>query len=1014
ATDVTSASARLNGQVTGTAGENPAVYIYWGDEDGGTVAENWDNELSLGTMAEGPFYADLSGLINGRTYYYRCYVADSTTGLWASSTDTFQAVTATVVFEEGDYWRYFKGYSTPATGWNAIGFNDADWLLGRTGIGYGDGDDNTNLTDMEDHYVTVYMRYTFWVDYPEQVTNLAFTVDYDDGFVAFINGGEVAREGVPQGQNHQTEAANHEAGTPQVIDLTQHISRLAVGDNVFAIEVHNQDISSSDLSMIPELIMTGGLREPQPDIRLDPEAMDFSQVNVGLSSDLTFNIENTGALPLQVASLEVVGLDKASYAIISPAVPLTLPASGGTQAVTVRFAPKAARPYNYASVAVASDDPDRPVASVSLQGQGLATTQKSLDISGGIGGESLAIAKKDPYVLLGQGATLTILDVSDPCNPAAVGRARLADVIQAIAVSGNTAYAACGSSGLLPVDITDVSTPAALGAVDTPGYAYDAAARGTTLCVADGPRGLAFYDISTPAAPALRGAYQTQGPATAVALSGTTAYVLDARLGLQIVDVAGSTAVLLGSLNQIEFGRSITLSGTLACITDSLGNLFVVDAANPAAPVLRGRLRLLATGASAEVTRVDTNDLAYVATGDQGIEVVLLSDPASPVHVGAYDTAGQACDLAVSGSQIYVADGSSGMEVLRIDGSGAAIRPVGAYRLQSSPYAAASDGPLAFVAAGRLGLVTVDLSVPASPGLVSVLDNMLEADIYKDNAVDLFDFSLLGRYWGTDGALGGDIYRDNVVDALDLAKLAADWLSTDSLDEVQDIVVAGTLAYLANGRSGFQIADMSDPSAPRAVGDYQTYGSACSVAVEGSVAAVADGTSVYILNVSNPSAPSLVGRWESAGWAKGVAIAGEFAYVADGGKGLQILNLADASHVASFDTPGVAYSVVVANNVAFVADGRTGVLILDVTAPAVPSPIGNFDTGTVAVDVAVAGSLLYVAGGTNVTVVDISSPALPVLYARSNAPVRSLSTAVSGSRIIVSDTKGGLLILALQ
>jgi hypothetical protein len=403
-----------------------------------------------------------------------------------------------------------------------------------------------------------------------------------------------------------------------------------------------------------------------------------------------------------------------------------------------------------------------------------------------------------------------------------------------------------------------------------------------------------------------------------------------------------------------------------------------------------------------------------VATEDQGIEVVLLSDPDSPVHMGAYDTAGQASDLVVSGSQVYVADGDSGMEVLRIGGSGAGISPIGSYRFQSSPYAAATGSPLAFVAAGDLGLITVDLSVPASPELVSVLDNMLEADIYRDNAVDLFDFSLLGEYWGSDGTLGGDIYKDNVVDQLDLAKLAADWLSTDSLDEAQDIVVTGTTAYLANGRSGFQIVDISDSFAPRAVGDYLTYGPACSIAVEGSIAMVADGTSVYVLNVSNPSAPSLVGRWESGGWAKGVAIEGTLGYVANGGRGLQILNLTDASPVALYDTLGVAYSVAVANNIAFVADGRTGVQIIDVTTPSSPSPISSFDTGSVAVDVAVAGSLLYTACGTGITVVDVSNPAVPILYAESNAALRSLSTAVSGSQIIVSDSKGGLVILRLE
>ncbi|MBN2270380.1 MAG: choice-of-anchor D domain-containing protein [Sedimentisphaerales bacterium] len=801
---------------------------------------------------------------------------------------------------------------------------------------------------------------------------------------------------------------------PGRVDITVRFSP----DSVRIFNNAQVDVGAGGLPPVSKVTVTGeGIPPelPEPHIEISPGELAFGDVPVGGQSELSFDIRSTGKGTLGIRSLEVVGLDKAAYSFVSPpAVPFELPPETGVQTIIVRFLPGSGREYGYSAVAVGSKDPNKPVSVVSLGGQGIASPVASLLVVGSIGGDTRAIALSNQYALLGQGATLTILNVSDPCNPTAVGLARLADVIQAVTTVGNTAYAAGGASGLLPVDITDVSTPAALAVADTPGYAYDVAASGTTLCVADGPEGLAFYDISTPTAPALRGTYETQGSATAVALSGTTAYVLDDQLGLQIVDVAGTAGILVGSCNRIEFGRSITLAGTLACITDSLGNLFVVDAVDPAAPVLRGQLRLLGTGMSIEVARIDINDVAYVAAGDQGIEVILLSEPDSPVHLGAYDTSGQASDLTVFGSSICVADGDAGMEVLNIAGSAADISPVAAYRFQSSPYAAGTGSPLAFLAAGEFGLLTVDLSVPASPEFVSVVDNMLEADMDKDNAVDLFDFSLLGRYWGSNGTLGGDIHKDNVVNALDLAKLAADWLTANSLNEVQDIVVTGTIASLANGRSGFQIVDISDPFAPQAIGDYRTYGPACSIAVDGSVAMVADGTSVYVLNVSNPSAPSLVGRWESGGWAKGVAIDGAFGYVANGGRGLQILNLADASPAASYDTPGTAYSVAVANNIAFVADGQAGVQILNVATPSSPSPISSFDTGSLAVDVAVSGSLLFVAGQTSITVVDVSSPVHPLLYARSNAAVRSLSTAVAGAQIIVSDSKGGLAILRLE
>jgi hypothetical protein len=52
----------------------------------------------------------------------------------------------------GDIWKYFEGTGEPSGGnvnWTRrTGFDDSGWLSGPTGIGYGDGDDATELGDM--------------------------------------------------------------------------------------------------------------------------------------------------------------------------------------------------------------------------------------------------------------------------------------------------------------------------------------------------------------------------------------------------------------------------------------------------------------------------------------------------------------------------------------------------------------------------------------------------------------------------------------------------------------------------------------------------------------------------------------------------------------------------------------------------------------------------------------------------------------------------------------------------
>ncbi len=161
----------------------------------------------------------------------------------------------------GDTWRYLKGTQAPPTAWKTLGYSDSAWLEGRTGIGYGDDDDATELEDMRQAagnagYLTVYLRKSFTVSDPAALDQLILSVDFDDGFVAYLNGTEIARENVTGANPLFSDAASndHEAGEPEEYDVTARKALLVPGENVLAIELHNASRSSSDASMIPRLI----------------------------------------------------------------------------------------------------------------------------------------------------------------------------------------------------------------------------------------------------------------------------------------------------------------------------------------------------------------------------------------------------------------------------------------------------------------------------------------------------------------------------------------------------------------------------------------------------------------------------------------------------------------------------------------------------------------------------------------------------------------------------------------
>ena len=153
-----------------------------------------------------------------------------------------------------DVWRYFVGASEPPSDWETPGFNDISWLIGDGGIGYGDGDDNTIIGATP----SVYMRQSFNVTDITVLENAKLHADYDDAFVAYLNGVEIARStnifGTPPAYNTLAsidhEAALYAGYDPEVWEISAATinSLIVEGANYLCIQVHNAAYASSDLS----------------------------------------------------------------------------------------------------------------------------------------------------------------------------------------------------------------------------------------------------------------------------------------------------------------------------------------------------------------------------------------------------------------------------------------------------------------------------------------------------------------------------------------------------------------------------------------------------------------------------------------------------------------------------------------------------------------------------------------------------------------------------------------------
>ena len=149
-------------------------------------------------------------------------------------------------------WKYTTGPAKPPQNWNQPDFDDSTWKSGQAGFGYGDGDDRTVLRDMRGRYTSVYVRTAFELMEGQGIDSLYLYVNFDDGFVAYLNGRKIAAASVTQADG-KTRIHLHEARGHEEFAIPKAGRVLKPGWNVLAIEGHNATIDSSDFSLDPIL-----------------------------------------------------------------------------------------------------------------------------------------------------------------------------------------------------------------------------------------------------------------------------------------------------------------------------------------------------------------------------------------------------------------------------------------------------------------------------------------------------------------------------------------------------------------------------------------------------------------------------------------------------------------------------------------------------------------------------------------------------------------------------------------
>jgi len=140
------------------------------------------------------------------------------------------------------------------------------WSNPVGGGGSGGGFSSLIRTDlqapMEGVNASAYIRIPFAVADPAAYENLTLRMKYDDGFVAYLNGTEVARRNAPGGTPAWNAAATAEHPNDQAvlyedINISNHLGLLRTGANVLAIHGLNDGAADGDFLIMPELVEVG-------------------------------------------------------------------------------------------------------------------------------------------------------------------------------------------------------------------------------------------------------------------------------------------------------------------------------------------------------------------------------------------------------------------------------------------------------------------------------------------------------------------------------------------------------------------------------------------------------------------------------------------------------------------------------------------------------------------------------------------------------------------------------------
>lgn len=201
------------------------------------------------------------------------------------------ATATTQVIKDTDSWQYYDKGSLDGKTWQSPSYSTTGWKSGAAPLGYNNQNSVTTTldwgTDSSNKRPTYYLRCQFNLSTApndQQTYSLTYTVD--DGCIIYINGTEVHRNFMPEGNVTYSQFSTNSEGQQVTGTTTIDPTLLHKGSNVIAVEVHNNNASSTDIYWSANLTCsesasgTGLVNSDSPELNLESVASTSSHTNI--------------------------------------------------------------------------------------------------------------------------------------------------------------------------------------------------------------------------------------------------------------------------------------------------------------------------------------------------------------------------------------------------------------------------------------------------------------------------------------------------------------------------------------------------------------------------------------------------------------------------------------------------------------------------------------------------------------------------------------------------------------